>query len=422
MKCLGIIFVLFLAFPYTQVIPLDSYTQPNVIVLGLLIFLVTFKSIKNIPFQDMIALFGLATIGCIFFLIFCYPYISPQEYKYLLNYLAPLVLTAAAVYMLKKYKNFIVITLQFSICVWFFVSTVQSLFNPAFMTVFLGSWGESAFDIASSGRGVLGLAPEPTHHAFHILILGACLALLDSSRRSTILVVLCIIEALILAKSSSAVLVLGIAFLVYFTFSKPLIGLVFAGCAVLLFSFVQTLLSLVLPESSRMYILLSSAIQQPTNILLIDYSVNSRLGGFLATFIDVLDNFFVPRGMSHEVWGEARTRILAKHDWLLDLSHVGPPSGIGVLAFQGGILVMPFIFLMFYRILSVRVVGGFRKIVIISTFFIFIGQYYLSAPGFALLYACAIYQANRSPRKFTHQLPHDEQLIVSSSKKTLNET
>tara|TARA_R110001606_G_scaffold389553_1_gene555760 strand:- start:14722 stop:15990 length:1269 start_codon:yes stop_codon:yes gene_type:complete len=422
MKYLGIIFVLFLAFPYTQIIPLDSYTQPNFLVVGSLIFLLTFKFIKYIPFQDRLALSGLAAIGCMLFFISCYPYGNPQEYKYLLNYLAPLVLTTAAIQMLKNYKNLMVFSLQFSICVWFFVSAVQSLFNPGFMTTLLGSWGVSAFDIASSGRGVLGFAPEPTHHAFHILILGACLALLDSSRRSTILVVLCIIEAIVWAKSSSAAMALGMAFLVYLALLKPLLGSVFAGCVVLSFSSAQVLLSLVLPESSRMYNLLSEAIQQPANILLIDYSVNVRLGGFLATFIDVLDNFFLPRGMSHDVWGEASTSILAKHEWLLDLSQTGPPSGIGVLAFQGGILVLPFIFLMFYRILGVRVVGGIRKIVIISTFFIFLGQYYLSASGFALLYACSIYQANRSTRKFTHQLPHDDQLIISSIKNTPNET
>lgn len=422
MKYLGIIFVLFLAFPYTQVIPLDSYTQPNVLIFGLLIFLLTFKFIKYIPFPDRLALSGLATMGCILFFISCYPYTNPQEYKYLLNYLAPLVLVTAAVQTLKSHRNLIVILLQIIICTWFVVSAIQSLFNPVFMTSLLGSWGDGAGDIVASGRGVLGFAPEPTHHGFHILIVGACLAILDDSRRSTILIVLCIVEAIIWAKSSSAVMALGISLLFYLALSKPLLGLAFAGCAILLFSFAQTLLSLVLPESSRMYILLSEAIQQPSNILLIDYSVNMRLGGFLATIIDVLNNFLIPRGMSHDVWMEARTDILTKHDWLLDLSEVGPPSGIGVLAFQGGIFVVPFVFMMFYRILSVRISGKIRKLIITSTLFIFLGQYYLSAPGFALLYACAIYRAKNSTKNLAHQFYNDDQSITISGKNAANET
>jgi len=191
-----------------------------------------------------------------------------------------------------------------------------------------------------------------------------------------------------------------------------------------LFSYIdiETFLSLVLPESSRIYTLATEAIQHPANILLIDYSVNSRLGGLLATCIDVLDNFFLPRGMSYDVWEVARISILAEHDWLLDLSQIGPPSGIGIIAFQGGILVLPFIFMMFYRILSVRVVGAISKIVIISTFFIFLGQYYLSAPGFSLLLACAIYQVHRSTWKPSYQLSYADQLMISSSKNGHNET
>src|SRR5262249_27394612 len=104
--------------------------------------------------------------------------------------------------------------IEFSVLAWCFVAAVQTFVNPAFMTSLIGSWSEVAEGVVETGRGVLGLAPEPTHHAFHMIIVGASLMIL---RRSNGLASLCVADAMLLARSASALLSLvlgaGVLFL-----------------------------------------------------------------------------------------------------------------------------------------------------------------------------------------------------------------
>ena len=400
-QVLGPLFLFLIAFPYLQIIPVPSYTQPFPLIIGTVLFLLNANAIWKMKFQDRAALICLAAVGVVLFLLTCIPYTNVQEYKYLLSYISPLIITVAIFLVLQRSPDMCLRLLQISIAIWFCISVIQTLFDPTFATFTLGEWGEHSTDIVSSGRGVLGLAPEPTHHAFHIQVLGASLVLLDTNNRSRWFLVACLIEAVILAASSSAILVLGFAGMLWLLLHRTrwfVIALIVSSVAWSM-NFTPDLL---LKSGSRAQILISEVMANPASIMNIDYSMNIRLGGLFATLIDVTEYGFLPRGMSVDAWLNAREQILSLLPWLMDLSMTGPPSGLGLLLFQGGILVLPCVVLIFYRILSIKL-GAFEQIFLISTLFIFLFQYYISSPSFSLLYACAIYRISivSADTKFT---------------------
>jgi hypothetical protein len=86
--------------------------------------------------------------------------------------------------------------------------------------------------------------------------------------------------------------------------------------------------------------------------------------------------------------------MLSEHNWLLGVSDVGPPSGIGVLLFQVGFLALPSLAIIWWRVLRTKTTAA-SSVLVFTSFFIFLGQYYISAPTFSLLYAAAIWQAGQ---------------------------
>lgn len=392
MKMTGALLLVLTMFPYLQLWPLPSYMQPWPLLVGSLIFFIRLGGVWVLKLQEQIALLLLALVGIVLYLFTCFPYNNLQEYKYILIYLTPLVLTVAMFHVLKAYPTMTLGFLHGAVVVWFVVSVMQVLYDPTFATFTLGQWGKYAADIARSGRGALGLAPEPTTHAFHILVLGASMVLLDTHSRRGWLVWLCIVEAVVLAASSSAALVLLVALAGWGLIRRPVWTFITLAAVAFGWHWIMEALGFVLGTGSRMYGLAVEATAHPANLMSIDSSVNTRLGGLWVTIVDVWEHGFSPRGLSVRDWWNARQDILVSNPWLHDLSSTGAPSGIGILLFQSGFLVLPSIFLIFRSILKFQGVTSTGQVVLLSTPLIFMSQYYISAPSFALLYACAIYR------------------------------
>src|SRR5215217_7088272 len=169
MPVLAVVLILAIAFPYIQPLPSDSYTQIYAIVAAALIMVLTgVRGIVTAPPLDRLALIGLAVAGLVAFALSSFPQFGGQELKYLLNYVSPLIIAPAIMILALEQRRSLDIALRFSAAVWLLVALAQSLIDPSFGTALLGGWGGFVSDISASGRGVVGLAPEPTHHAFHI--------------------------------------------------------------------------------------------------------------------------------------------------------------------------------------------------------------------------------------------------------------
>lgn len=394
---LGSFLLLLTVFPYLQLIPSDSYTQPFAFLLGaVLFFMHSWPVLFRLPFYDQIALGGLAIVGIFIFFITCFPYTNQQEYKYLLSYLSPLLVTIPLLRYVEHAPATAVRLLRLSILIWIVIALIQKFLDSTFLGFLVGPWGESALDIVQSGRGVLGLAPEPTHHAFHILLLAASLAILDANRRSRWVLIFCGVDAIFLAASSSALLVVGIAVILWLFFYRQRWFVVAGLLGAAAWEFADQFF---MNSEYRIGQLISAVLADPSSLLTVDYSMNMRLGGMLAVIMEVFHNLFLPFGMSVQAWETARIGLLADLPWLIDLSSVGPPSGIGMLLFQGGAVGGLLISMIFHRILSSRV-STLGRILLIACPFVFLGQFYISTPTFALLYACALYsQGHRTALK-----------------------
>ena len=95
-KALYALALLFCLFPYTQIIPLESYNQPYAVLFSTLASIAAIPLVRRVfPRNDLLVLVGLAMAGVVGFVLTCLPQPNSQELKYLLIYLSPLVFAIA---------------------------------------------------------------------------------------------------------------------------------------------------------------------------------------------------------------------------------------------------------------------------------------------------------------------------------------
>jgi hypothetical protein len=135
--------------------------------------------------------------------------------------------------------------------------------------------------------------------------------------------------------------------------------------------------------------LIIAVFENPESILAVDHSVNSRIGGLIAGLNIVLENLFIPAGLSNKDWISHIPHFLRQYPWLFDLSTAGIPSGVVIVIYQMGLLGVFLIFFSMCRIVSAaRSVSG--TYILIVAVIVFWGQYLISNPLFGLLYGCAV--------------------------------
>ncbi len=379
-------------FPYTQLIPSESYTQPYALLLAVAATLPCLRRYLDCaPGRDALSLIGLAAVGTIVFAASCLPSPTAQDIKSLLMYGSPLFFSVAAFSLASEYPETMRRVVSTAAVVWILVGVVQATIDPAFATRWVGDWSEAAEVVVLSGRGVIGLAPEPTHHGFHLLLMAAVLYLVDGSRR---LILACVLAAVLLAKSSSAVLALavGAGLCLLLRPRRMLVPVAVAAVlAVWAFGMLgQTLVS----EPIRLVTLATSVIEDPTAILMVDNSVNLRLGGLIVGTGLVLDSWWWPHGLSNADWLARLPQIRESNPWLFDISAAGVPSGIVIVAYQLGWMGMLLMAAPIFRI--VRAARSSLGLwLMLSAIAVFLGQYLISAPGFGVLHGCALAATTR---------------------------
>jgi hypothetical protein len=376
-------------FPYVQLVPSPSYTQPYASIVAALLFVpMGIVGLRAMPTRDSVILIAFAVLGAALLLLAGGPG-SLQDVKFLLNYLTPLVLAAPLFVVLRDHTAAARRGIEIAIVVWLGVALVEKFVSPHVFAFLLGTWSNVPVDMPLSARGVVSLAPEPTHYAFHVLMLGAAAVLLGSR---PIFPALALAQAVLLAQSSSAILALA--------FGGALLCLIWPRYIVLLALPAAILggaalaMAIMLGIGGRPIILAQELLADPAGILTADMSVNYRLGGLAAAFVEVWNSRFLPHGLSWETWLAIREEALREHDWLFDLSTVGPPSGIGVIAIQSGIVGLALLLAMLARMVA----AAPRSVVSLlpcTAPFVFLSQYYISAPVFSLVLASAIVVALR---------------------------
>lgn len=392
-KFLVALFIFASAFPYTQIISSQSYTQPYAIATSIFLFIFAFKYRNELILKsDMILMFVFFVYGCVLFGFACWTSgLNIQTIKYLTAYIVPVVVVISCGWSIKKSENLFRAVLAFSAILWIVVGWIQYTCDPSFATALVGDWGNVAEDMSASGRGVLGLAPEPTHHGFHLILLAAALFLIGKSKAEFILAYACIFGAVFVAASSSVVFVLAVSAIVYVLIRKPALLLIVFISAVYAESAVNLIDESFYIANSRLFNLLCLAVSDPVGFISEDSSVNARIGGALATWSYLISEIFIPHGLSHESWLLSREVILNEYSWVEEISTNGPPSGFGTIVYQGGLFCLFFVGWTWKWFVQ-RTLAPQKCIVVGAIPWIFMGQYYISSTMLWILVAIAMHK------------------------------
>lgn len=381
----------FICFPFIQLIPSDSYNQPYYIFVAAFVFIGSFSLFgfkSKLPFQ--IGLIFLLT-GIASFLLFCFPYSDVQDYKSLLTYISFYLIPLVTYFLCKYHKEYLIKFLKISIIAWFVVGFVQAFIYQDFLNFLMGEFSSHSIVAGQGGRGVIGLAPEPTHYGFHIVLLGIGLYTLYPNK---IFLVLAFIQAFVFAKSSSALLAIVLGCIFYLIFHKKLVSFIIAIiCLIIYFSsgvLINLLDQFVSEDSSRIITMVVFFFQNPTDLFLTDTSLNARLGGLYVTFQAVFNDFFLPHSISHKSWIKATIELLQKNQWLLVLSESQSPSGIGSVLFQIGFLFFPYLYIFIKSIYKVVTIVS-SNIFAYAVLVIGLSQYSLVSGDIGLVFGIFLY-------------------------------
>lgn len=384
----------FSLFPFTTIVDFGTYTQPYALLMGMILLPFMFNT--QIDLTSGIAFYWLLFYGTIlyFWAIIDESPIGPL--KYLVAHITPLFISFPAFYLARFHLVFFRKLVLFSSLLWVTTAIIQITIDPSFMTFLVGSWSSAGEVVVASGRGVLSLAPEPTTFGFHLIILGALSYLLSGNGRVSALIIL---GSLLLAISSSSLLVLIMAFSIGIAcnISLRLLAKVF------LFGLVAVSFFLVLPSINlenyfnlRIFDLLKLAYEKP-ELLLADSSVNTRLGGLFVSILEPIIRIFIPFGLSLSDWLVEREFLLAKYSFLLGLSGSGMPSGYFIMLYQGGFLFVPFLLYMGHKILAIRSFAPKDRWLVLAAIIVPFFQFSLASPTFWLFWGVFL---ERTSRKF----------------------
>ena len=384
--------IFFCCFPYTQIFEFESYTQPYAILFcGLAAVLHPGRLALEFPRAHLSSLAGLALTGIALWLVASQSYgVGPQELKSLLMYVGPLAFAATGFLAYRHHPDLVAKVVAGAAGAWILAGLIQTSIDPTFGASLIGSFEEKAADALDSGRGTLGFAPEPTHYGFHLLILAAGLAVLGRYRWLSIL---CVVAALLLARSSSALLAIATGTLLYIICHRR-IGLIPLIFAVPLIIGLKSLADAGgLPVSSRIFVLLTDFLRDPYDFFYSDYSVNARIGGMMAGIDTVFRDYFVPHGMANQDWITEIPPLMSRYPWLIGISEAGIPSGFVILIYQAGALALLWLYLPVKSFLQ-RSDSWIHNWLLCVMLIVFMGQYLLSTPGFGLIYGFVLAKAS----------------------------
>ena len=378
-RFLVFIFAISICFPFLNVWGLSSYNQPTSFIIAcslLVIFGHSITANRKLIVWFMIVLW----VMLILLLTFTIDEFVLGEFLGLLPYLTLLVFFFVVPSAVARYKDMILKIFQFSVGVWLFVGIVQLVVAPEFLSGIV-SGHASTENMLSSGRGVLSLAPEPTHYAYHLLILSAVIALFGGR---VVYVYLGLAQSAVLALSSGGWLVLLLAFSFFVLMKRPLLFFLAGSFLFVLFSiFTDDFISLITVfQHDFRFLGLAGSLLDGSISVYDDYSVNVRILGLLYSLDYIASGFFIPFGISSGQWEISSQEILDGSSGLYGISSNGVPSGFGKLLYEAGFLFLPFFLYVCYRFIKVAITNrlGF---VLLLPFFIACMQYSLSSPDLA---------------------------------------
>jgi len=272
------IFLIFVFFPFLQIIPTSTDMQPFAVISAICLFFCFKKKFSKI---EVVLLF---MVTAAFFLLFTGP-TSFTVVRSFANYLSVFFISYVSHRVLRSgrvnFENFLFV----SFLIWFVTAILQVIVDKSFLTFIVSA------SRTTESRGVTSLASEATFlgivYVFYILF---SLHLKNLKYRKSI-IIMSIFGILFLAKSTMALLFLIILTAIYFFTHLNFKSLFLIALGVITISYSMTFL-----EGSRIYELFQLVKNDPSVILLVDASINDRFFHVYFSVKGFLENFFIPNG------------------------------------------------------------------------------------------------------------------------------
>lgn len=287
-------------------------------------------------------------------------------------------------YILNKHNRLFVLTLKFATIIYLIVGLIQLLVNRSFLSFLLNRAS------TSDNRGVTSLAPEPTFYGLICLFFILCFIALDiQNKRRYILILL--FQIFILAQSSMVILFLCIFFGYHRICNLKLKTFVFSFLSVIAAIYFLSNVASV-DGNLRMLVIIKMLVENPSNILALDASINDRASAIYFSIKGFFDNYLLPNGFSS--YGAYMDTELPKQDVFLQSA-----SRSRIMSYYGGILyelgITGLLIPVTFTIIIIRAYAGeirsmFLYILFINT--ILFSAIPMSFPFVGVYMACLIYR------------------------------
>jgi hypothetical protein len=283
--------------------------------------------------------------------------------------------------------------------IWLFVGLIQIFFDPSFLS-FLNYDMRGYLD--EGGRGVCSFAPEPSFYGVNCIFFFLINKASFNNKKINILLIL---QIVFLARSTIGVLFLGIYFIYHVIFSDFNKKKILAVLTIPVISFF--ILNYFLIET-RIFQIYSTFMDDPSSLLIVDESANSRFAHIFFSIKGFLTDYFLPHG--YNMFNPYMIENAPKHPDLfprgVNLSESARiMSGYGAALFELGILGLPVIFVINYSIFKFYNKNT-RQFLLLTLFLntILFSAIQLSSPilGFLIGYLSFYkYKKNIPDKKFT---------------------
>lgn len=369
------IFYFFCLFPYLQLIPLKTDAQPYALILGLFLLpcLVITRNINKDIFCVLLVLI---------FAFFLLPFSSFdfQTFRSIINYVSLFVISTVTYYALKYQKGLSYSLFKSAVYIWFIVGFIQVAIFRDFLSI-LRYRGDNEL-MVSSGRGVVGLAVEPTFYGM-VCLLFLSMNYLNfwNNNKFKLITILLTIQILFFARSTTCIFLIVFSLSIYVLLklltarSKSLFFLIFLIFASVLY---VTFVNMDLLKEYRYGELLSAFMEDPIMFIFIDGSVNER---FIQLFFPI-HGFFTSCGFPHGFGDFAYylddvCKASSYHNFIMFYSHETHQrinSCIGSMLFELGVLSFPFFYMLQKKVVVLRKVNKYTSYFIILFIFIILNN------------------------------------------------
>jgi hypothetical protein len=282
--------IFFCFFPFLSILHLPTDTQPNALLFSIPILMVSLG--KKFPSYYLLSFF-LFLVAFVALILSNLDFVSILSFS---NYVSVAIVPLAVFFTLKHIGGLSYNFFKIVIYSWCFVGIIQKLIYGKFLSFLLS---RSSGVSESQGRGVVGLAPEPTYYGTAILLFLIVYLLNFSEKKDFRLLLIMLIQLVVLSMSSTSLLVLVVATTIYFLLIfvnlpvKKIITIIcYSGAVTLLIALTSPFFA-----HSRVYNLIDIIISNP-NLILLDQSISERFNAIYFSITSLFENYGIPYGFN----------------------------------------------------------------------------------------------------------------------------